>query len=144
MLNFIPEHLDVFPSWLRLLLIVVWGLSLLLFNLAACLKLLQSKSMQAALRWIFGAIKKIGGQLQRLAVDPHRYPKIERALGYGTVVVFYSLSIILFIYFTVFVLLASSKHLSFVQQLGVLSFSFVYVFAAAVFKAEAGRCRLAL
>jgi hypothetical protein len=144
MLNVILDHLDVFPSWLRFLLLDASGLWLLLVICAGILKLLQGASVRTAVRAAPGAIKRIGANLEKLLKDPKDYPKIERVLEYGMVVVFYSLSTILFVYFIVLVLLLSMapKHISLAQQCGVLLYSFVCVFAAAVLKAQAGRCRL--
>jgi hypothetical protein len=146
MLNIILDHLDVFPSLLRLLLINASGLWLLLFICAGILKLLRGPSMRPALLAAPGAIRRIGADVGKLLEDPKKYPRIERVLNYGTVVVFYSLSVLLFVDFIVLVLLwfLASKHLSLVQQGGVLSYGFVCVFAATALKAQAGRCRLKL
>lgn len=146
MFNAILDHLDVFPSWLRLLLINASGVWLLLFICAGILKSLRGPNMRTVLRAAPAAIKRIGTNLERLREDPTKYPKIERVLEYGTVVAFYLLSIILFATFMTLVLLlfTTPRGLSITQQIGVLLYSFVCAFAAALFKARAGRCRLKL
>jgi hypothetical protein len=143
MLNTILAHLDVFPPYLRSMLIGAAGLWLFVFICSRILALLQAQTMQTALRSAPAALERIGARLEWLLEDPHKYPRITRVLDYGTVLAFYSLSTILFLDFVVLVLLlcTTPKHLTLAQNIGVASFSIVCVFAAALLKAQAGRCR---
>ena len=143
MLNATLQHLDLLPAWLRAMLIDASGLWVLVFMGTSILKLLQQPQVRTALRHTPPAIKRIAEKTRELLADPYEYPKIARFLQYATVASFYALASILFIDFVSLLLLLviSPKHLSWMQQVGIVCFSLLCAFAGALLKAEAGRCR---
>ena len=143
MLNVTLQHIDALPAWLKAMLVCASGLWVLTFIGTSILKQLQQPHVRTAVRYAPPAIRRAAAKIRELLVDPCEYPKIMRGLEYSTVAAFYALSIILFIDFVVLLLLVATtpRQLSWMQQVGVLCYSIICAFAAALFKAEAGRRR---
>jgi hypothetical protein len=143
MLNVTLQHLELFPTWLRAMLVYTSGLWLLVFIGTSILRMLQEPHVRACLHHAPAVIMRIDAKMRELLQDPYEYRTIAKVLEYGTVAAYIALSTILFIDFLILLLLlvTTPRQLSWVQQISVLCFSLVCAVAGAVLKAEAGRCR---
>lgn len=83
----------------------------------------------------------MGSFLQHQVDDPIKFPKIQRALEYGSVVISYLMSGLLFLNFIVLVLLWATavERLSVFQQAGVIGYGLLCAYWAAVMKTQGSR-----
>lgn len=139
--NILIENLNLFPQWFQAALLIVWGALLILLPVHAIVKIFRSDSMLSFFRSIPGLADRCGKFLQYQIDDPKKYPRIERPLRYGLIVLSYLLSFALFLYFTVILLLwaFAEKHLSLFQHVGILSFCLLCAYMAAVLKTHGSR-----
>lgn len=139
--TFVLEHLSVFPEWYRMLLLGIWGGLLLLIPLYSIIKIIQSPPMIFFFRAAPEALRRIGAFLQYQIDDPIKFPKIQRALEYVMVVLSYLVSGMLFLCFLVLVLAwaAATKKFSVLEHVGVIGFSLVCAYWAAVLKTQGSR-----
>ena len=139
--TFVLEHLNIFPEWYRVLLLGVWGGLLLLVPLYSMIKILQSPPMRSFFRAAPEALKRIGAFLQYQIDDPIKFPKIQRALEYVLVVQSYLLAGTLFLCFLLLVLAwaAAATKFSVLEHIGVIGFSLICAYWAAVLKTQGSR-----
>lgn len=146
MLTFVFEHLRVFPEWYQNLLLGAWGGLLLIVPLFTVIRILQSPTMLLLFRATPRAVKQVGAFLQHQIDDPIKFPKIQRTLEYAMVVLSYLLAGWLFLLFLVFVIAwgSTTKPLSVFEHAGILGFSLLCSYWAAVLKTQGSRGLLKL
>ncbi|BBI99407.1 hypothetical protein FGKAn22_11000 [Ferrigenium kumadai] len=141
MTTFVLEHLKAFPEWYRVLLLSAWGSLLILVPIYSIVKILQSPPMLSLFRATPDALKRVGAFLQYQIDDPIKFPKIQRAVEYVMVVQSYLMSGLLFVCFLVIVIgwgMAAEK-LSLLEHIGIIGFSFICAYWAAVLKTQGSR-----
>jgi len=150
MLTFVFENLRVFPEWFQNLLLIAWGGLLLIVPLFTVIKILQSPAMLSFFRATPGAAKQVGSFLQYQIDDPIKFQKVLRALEYVTVISSYILAAWAFLWFLflvfawAWVCTTTTKPISLFAHAGILGFSFLTAYFAAVLKTQGSRGLLKL
>jgi hypothetical protein len=141
MQNTVLGLIDAFPVWFQITLVAVWGLALLAVPFRIILKFAVSPEVRAVLATTAAGFSRTALYLQEQARDPIRYPRIERAFIYLSMVYSYVLSLWLLASFTLILLLwqFSTKNFSVVEHLGLGLFCVAAMFMASVLKAQGGR-----
>lgn len=141
MLNIILENLNLFPQWFQTVLLVAWGSLLFVLPVQGVIKIIQSKSVLLFLDSIPSLASQCGNFLQNQINDPIKYPRIERFLQYLMIAQAYLLSLTLFLYFNVILLLLAftDKHLTLFQHVVILIFCLLCAYMAAVLKTQGNR-----
>jgi len=139
--TFVLEHLNAFPEWYRVLFLGVWGGLLILVPIYSIIKILQSPPMLSFFRATPDALKRMGAFLQYQIDDPIKFPKIQRVLGYVMVAQSYLMSGLLFVCFLVLVLAwgMAAEKFSMLEHVGIIGFSFICAYWAAVLKTQGSR-----
>ncbi len=150
MLTFVFENLRVFPEWFQNLLLIAWGSLLLIVPLFTVFKIFQRPAMLSLFRATPGAVKQVGSFLQYQIDDPIKFPKVLRALEYAMVILSYILAGWTFLWF-IFLIIAwawvcttATKPISLFAHAGILGFSFLTAYFAAVLKTQGSRGLLKL
>lgn len=139
--NIVIESLNLFPQWFQTVLLVVWGSLLFVLPVQGVIKIVQSKSVMSFFHSIPSLANQCGFFLQHQIDDPIKFPRIERFSQYFMIAQAYLLSFTLLLYFTVILLLLAftEKHLSLLQETGILSFCLLCAYMAAVLKTQGSR-----
>jgi len=146
MLTFVFEYLRVFPEWYQNLLLGVWAGLLLIVPLFTIIRILQSPTMLSFFRATPRAAKQVGAFLQHQIDDPIKFPKVQRVLEFAMVGLSYLLAGWLFLLFLVLVIAwaSATKPLSVFEHAGILGFSLLCSYWAAVLKTQGSRGLLKL
>jgi hypothetical protein len=137
----IIDNISIYPDWAQHAILSSWGLLLFVVPIISVAKALQSRTAKTVYRYIPHVYRNISNFLQHQIDDPIKYPKIEKALQYAMIAQSYILSLWLFLYFMLLILLwgLTDKDLTVSQHIGVLLFCMLCVYMSAALKTQGNR-----
>ena len=140
-MNFVLEHLDVFPEWLKPLIAVTCGIALIVLMVFHIVRILQKEEMKSTYSLISKLSASFLKTLQKELDDPIKHPRLEYYLKWLNVIFSYMFSMILLLMFIILmsVFLFSAKKLSLYEHVVFFSFALLTLITAKAIKAHAGK-----